>query len=141
MQEAELDLRIAADVAAVPRLIDRLEAYAEEAELPPRLAYRLAMICEELATNVATHGSQGEGAATFFAVRLHRAGPELHLEVEDDGAPFDPLSLAAPDTDAPLDERDIGGLGIHLIRKMTRTLKYERVAARNRLNLVLDAEG
>jgi serine/threonine-protein kinase RsbW len=138
---SELELRIATDDAAVTGLLDRLEAYAEAAALPTRLAYQLALICEELVTNVATHGTSGLPPATYVALKISWRGPLLHLWFEDDGPPFDPLSLTAPDTAADLDHRDIGGLGIHLVRTLAREIRYERVGPHNRINLILGAEG
>lgn len=141
MQDNELDLRIAADAAAMAGLLDRLESFAEAADLPPRLAYQLALVCEELVTNVAIHGTSGLPPATYVALRIRGRGALLHLWFEDDGPPFDPLSLAIPDTGAELDQRDIGGLGIHLIRTLARDIRYERVGPHNRIDLILGAEG
>lgn len=138
--ESGLDLRIAADSGAIPDLLDRLEAYAETAELPPRLASHLTLICEELAANVAIHGRAGPAGASFIAFSLRRSGGALHLRVEDDGPAFDPLSLDAPDTDASLEERALGGVGIHLVRTLAQALRYERAGPCNRLDLVLGAE-
>lgn len=142
VETPDLDLRIAADTAEVPRLLDRLEGYAEAAGLGPRAAHRLAIVCEELAANVAEHGVAAApgGGASYVAVALSRRGPALHIVVEDDGPPFDPLGHAAPDTTAPLEARGAGGLGVHLVRTLARELRYERLGALNRLSLVLDAE-
>lgn len=141
MKGSELELRIATDDAAVAGLLDRLEAYAEAVALPTRLAYQLALICEELVTNVAIHGTSGLPPATYVALKISWREPLLHLWFEDDGPPFDPLSLTAPDTAADLDHRDIGGLGIHLVRTLAREIRYERVGPHNRINLILGAEG
>lgn len=140
METPDLELRIVADLAEVPRLLDRLEDYAAEVGLGPRAAHRLAVVCEELATNVAAHGKGGSGGARRIAIALRRIGPALHLLVEDDGPPFDPLRRAVPDTAAPLETREAGGLGVHLVRTMGRDLRYERVGPLNRLRLVFDAE-
>jgi anti-sigma regulatory factor (Ser/Thr protein kinase) len=51
----------------------------------------------------------------------------------DDGQPFDPLLAPTPDTSAPLESRAIGGLGIHLVRKLTTSQRYARTGALNRL--------
>ena len=53
----------------------------------------------------------------------------------DDAPPFDPLSLAAPDLAAGLDERSMGGLGIHLVRELVDEVSYRRVDGRNELTL------
>ncbi len=108
--------------------------------MAPRTAHHLTIICEELATNVAGHGAAGPGGASYVAVALHRCGPALHLLVEDDGLPFNPLGRPVPDTNAPLEVREAGGLGVHLVRTLARDLRYARVGPLNRLSLVLDVE-
>lgn len=83
----EFELRVAADSAAIPGVLDRLEAFAEAAELSPRVSHRLALVCEELATNVATHGRAGYPPATFTDLRVALTETELRIRVEDDGPP------------------------------------------------------
>jgi serine/threonine-protein kinase RsbW len=129
----------------VARLLDRLEAYAEATGLGPRTAHRLALVCEELVANVLTHGAAGPAGASFVALTVRRpaaAGGALHVAVEDDGPAFDPLAGApGADTTSALEEREIGGLGLHLIRTMARAPRYERLAARNRVELLIDPAG
>ena len=134
-----LALTIPPETDEVARLLDALEAFAEEAELSPKAAHRLAVVVEELAANVAMHGSTGPDAATFVTVTVRLDGDAVIATVEDDGRAFDPLSKAAADTEAALEDRDIGGLGVHFVQKMTRTLDYSRQDGRNRLVAVLDA--
>ncbi|PHK96737.1 hypothetical protein CR162_02210 [Pseudoroseomonas rhizosphaerae] len=130
----ELSLRLRPEAEAVPVLLDRLEAYAWEAGLPPAAAQRLALVCEEWLANVAMHGA----GASFAELALWREADGLHLRLADDGPAFDPLAEPPPDTECPLGERMAGGLGLHLMRRMTRRLDYAREAGRNRLLAVLD---
>jgi serine/threonine-protein kinase RsbW len=58
------------------------------------------------------------------------------VTIEDDGVAFDPLARAAPDVTADLDEREIGGLGIHLVRTLMDGMTYERRGERNVLVIV-----
>jgi serine/threonine-protein kinase RsbW len=132
---AHLALRLRPEAEAVPELLDRLEAFAEEAALPPGVAHRLALVAEELVANVAMHGA----GASFVEVALRREADGLHLDIADDGPAFDPLARGAPDTALGLEDREIGGLGIHFVRKMVRSLDYRRDGACNRLAAVLDA--
>ncbi len=138
---SSLALTIPPDTESVSRLLDALEAFAEDAALPPKAAHRLAVVLEELAANVAMYATDGPDRASFVAVTVRQEGDDLIAIIEDDGRPFDPLSLAAPDTDATLEERDVGGLGVHLVRRMTKSLGYSREGGRNRLTAVLDAAG
>jgi anti-sigma regulatory factor (Ser/Thr protein kinase) len=60
------------------------------------------------------------------------------MVIEDDGQPFNPLLDApAPDLGAATEERPIGGLGLHMVKKMTRSLTYRREGGRNRVDVVL----
>jgi serine/threonine-protein kinase RsbW len=61
--------------------------------------------------------------------------------MEDDGPDFDPLSALPPDLDASLEDRAIGGLGLHFIRKLAHDVCHARVDGRNRLSLTLGPSG
>ena len=83
-------------------------------------------VLEEWFVNLCTH-AQIKAHRVVQArvhVRVGVAGWELLLV--DDGLPFNPLTLKAPDTRAPLAERSKGGLGIHLTLQMTRNARYKR---------------
>ncbi len=57
------------------------------------------------------------------------------MRVEDDAVAFNPLEREAPDLNAPLEDRPIGGLGVHLVRKLMDDVRYERAGARNILTM------
>jgi serine/threonine-protein kinase RsbW len=122
-------LRLAPSTENVAALLDALEAYAEEAEIPPAVAMRLNLIAEELAANVTMHAK----GASFFAFAVAPREGALCLTLEDDGPAFDPLGAAAPDLDAAVEAREVGGLGIHFLREMTEGARYERDGRINRL--------
>ena len=65
------------------------------------------------------------------------------MTITDDGMPFNPLSAEAPDTDLSLEDREIGGLGIHLVRNLIDDVTYNRRIDKNVMTLVkdLDQEG
>jgi serine/threonine-protein kinase RsbW len=132
-------MRIAPEADAVPTVLDAIEAWCEAAELGPVTAHRLGVVVEELAANVAMHGTGGTDGATFITVDIRHDGDAVTATVEDDGPAFDPLAQAAPDTAADLEDRDIGGLGIHFARTMARSLSYAREGGHNRVTAVFDA--
>ena len=68
--------------------------------------------------------------------RLWHEGDLLRLEIEDDGRPFDPTAQAIADTAAGLEQRKIGGLGIHFIRRTMAGMTYRRQGDRNILTLI-----
>ena len=62
---------------------------------------------------------------------------DITLSFRDDGAPFDPLAHPSPDLEADLEDRDIGGLGVHLVRTLADEITYVREARHNLLRVVL----
>jgi anti-sigma regulatory factor (Ser/Thr protein kinase) len=62
------------------------------------------------------------------------------LSVEDDGRPFDPLSQPEPDTTLTLEDRKVGGLGIHFARRLVREITYRWSGGRNHVAAVFDVK-
>lgn len=113
-------------------------AFVEENHLPQRCAYLLDLVLEEIVTNVINHGSRA-GQANI-EVHVRREGDHLAGSVRDDAAPFDPLSRGPVDVSAGIEERSIGGLGIHLVREMTRDLTYAREDGHNVLSFSIELD-
>lgn len=94
------------------------------------------LIAEEWLTNV-LRAAAGQRLPRL-SVELALPGDAIELAFRDDGGPFDPLRASAPELDLPVDERPVGGLGIHLIRQTARNCEYERVDGCNLLRVQLD---
>lgn len=99
---------------------------------PVQHAIDLSLV--EWLTNVISYGYSDPGEH-WITVRLSVAGGEARVEVEDDGREFDPLTRPPVDTSIPLEQRSIGGLGIHMIRQFMDGMEYRREAGRNRLTM------
>jgi anti-sigma regulatory factor (Ser/Thr protein kinase) len=129
------ELALACDVAEIPRLLDWVESACAEAGAAPDAAFNLALALEEAVVNV-IHYAFVDCPAPHRITVLLDAGPDrLAAEIVDNGLPFDPLTAPEPDLAQPLLERDGGGLGIHLIRKMMDRVTYRRVDGCNCLRL------
>lgn len=115
-------------------LRERLECFADEAGLGPRGLFELNLVLDELVTNIISYGYPSE-ETHFIDLSLSVEGDELTAVIEDAGAPFDPLLAKSPDIGAPIEERSVGGLGIHLARNLVREMHYERRDGRNVLTL------
>ncbi len=79
---------------------------------------------EELAVNIITHAYGG--AAGEFKISCGQKGSDFAIELQDGGAPFDPFERSDPDVSKPLEEREVGGLGIYLVKKLADRVRYER---------------
>jgi sigma-B regulation protein RsbU (phosphoserine phosphatase) len=119
----------------LPRLVAWIDGLEEKFALPPGLAASLNLALEEWIVNIVSYAYL-DTAAHVIELRLWHEVDTLRIEIEDDGRPFDPTAQAAPDTAAPLEQRRIGGLGIHFIRKTMDGMSYHRRDDHNVLTLL-----
>ena len=117
------------------RLAAAVEAYAEDVDLPMSQAFTLDLVLEEIVTNIINHGAAPGGATVEIAI--HRDGNALKGTVRDNAAPFDPLARPPVDVTASVEDREIGGLGIHLVREMTEALGYTYADGHNVLTFTI----
>ena len=116
-------------------LNDALERFGKQGRLPVVTMAELRVVCDDIVSNVINHGYP-QGGHHDIEVRLELTGHRLVVTVSDDGVAFDPLAVASPDTTLPLEQREVGGLGIHLVRSLTDEATYGRHGGRNVITLV-----
>ena len=138
---AALSLRIATRLDELPRLDAAVEDFAQEQAWPPDLVFQVKLVLEELGVNIVNHGHEDD-ARHEIEIEIASAADALTIEIADDGRPFDPLTEAPePDLESALEDRPIGGLGVHLVRTMMDEARYRREEGKNRLTLVKRREG
>jgi len=110
-----------------------LEELIEEAGLDMKGGYGLQLAVDELVTNIITHAYEECGKTGEVVMEVELTGQELTLVIEDSGDFYDPTQKPPPDDlDKPLEERQIGGLGIYLALQSVDKFRYERKENRNR---------
>ena len=114
----------------------RLEQFAEEVSLPPRKAYQLDLIYEELMTNVVKY-SYDDSAAHRIQVSLEADNDVLVFTIIHDGKDFDPWKQDDPDLTLPLEQRQEGGIGILLARKFSQSVDYRRTDGKSIITTVI----
>jgi anti-sigma regulatory factor (Ser/Thr protein kinase) len=129
------ELRLEPLLSEIPRLIEWIEARCAAAGIIGEVAMKLALALEEAVANAINHGLPGSPPPPHIKVRLEIAPGFVIAEVIDNGQPFDPTGAPAPDLSLPLEERQPGGLGIHLMRELMDGLDYRRSGNRNILRL------
>jgi serine/threonine-protein kinase RsbW len=130
----ELIVHLANRLEEIERLSAAIEGFVAKHDLPDSIAFAFNLSLDELVTNVILYAFPDVQDHTID-IRLTLEGGMLHAQLSDDGRPFDPLSVPPPNLDAPIEERRIGGLGIHIVREMMDTLSYAREDGRNVLRL------
>jgi len=119
------------ELARVAKLLDRLGA---ERHLAPEMVADMQVALDEVLTNIMKY-AYTDNAEHKIHICLRVLDNFLEAAIEDDGAPFDPLAIPAPDLSAPLHERRVGGVGIHFVRNLLDEVIYDRAGERNRLVL------
>lgn len=122
------------DLAEMTHLADELQAFASGHGVSDGTLFAVNLALEELVTNTISYGFE-DGGEHVITISLDVDGPDLHVRVEDDAKAFNPLEREAPDLNAPIEDRPIGGLGVHLVRTLMDEVRYERVGARNVLSM------
>ena len=118
-----------------------VEELGQREEWPDSLVFKVNLVLEELGLNILSYGGSGADRRPEIEIVLISEDDSLTIEVLDDGQPFNPLADAVePDIEAILDDRPVGGLGVHLVRTLMDDLSYQRAAGRNLLKMVSKRE-
>jgi anti-sigma regulatory factor (Ser/Thr protein kinase) len=128
-------LTVAAELDRLPEIIDFVSRLGGEAGLEPKQILELELAVEEAVTNVIKYAYPlGGGRVTVSGLEVEPDA--LSVEIMDQGPPFNPLEVAAPDLTAGLEERPVGGLGLTLLRRLMDEVRYRREANQNVLTLI-----
>lgn len=120
---------IGADLGGVARVNAAFADFANAHGVSAAVRRGMSVALDELLTNTVSYGLPDDGGEVTVDVELHP--DRLTVTVSDNGTPFDPLGRSAPDTTLPVKERPIGGLGIHLVRRLVEDVSYQRRFDRN----------
>jgi anti-sigma regulatory factor (Ser/Thr protein kinase) len=127
-------IRISNALPGISEVLDRLDVFAAKHAVPAAAVRRAKTILDDLLNNIVSYGYETPGQDEVH-IRLERGADHLRISTLDHGTPFNPLEQKAPDTEAPLEERAIGGLGIHLIQTLADAISYERLDDANVLTI------
>ena len=127
-------LKLKNDVSQIELLAGFMDRVAEENDLDPGLAMQINLAIEEAATNVIMY-AYPEGTEGEVDLGASRQGDNLIFTLADTGIPFDPTAAPEADTSASLEDRPIGGLGIHLVRTIMDSVSYKRAEGKNVLTM------
>ena len=130
----EKSIILANDISEISRLYEFIEELGNDFSLSPDIVFNLNLVLEEALVNIINYAyPKEEHESIYLSARMHEGS--IILVLTDTGKEFDPT--AAPEADVTLsaDDRQIGGLGIFLIRQIMNEVKYERIEGKNVLTL------
>ncbi len=122
------------DIAEIARVHALIDSFGELHKLPETIVFHIKLAFDELLTNIISYGFPDRGRHKI-AVWLEVDGEAFAAEIVDDGIAFNPLDKAGPDLCRSLEEREIGGLGIHFVRTVMDHVDYRRLGGRNHFKM------
>lgn len=132
---ATATFRLLNNTDEMARLDRAVDEFGQGEQWSEQMSYHIKMALEEVVMNVISY-AYDDGATHEFEVRLCSNSEGVVIDVIDDGQPFDPLhEAAAPDVEATLEARKIGGLGVFFVKTLMDDVEYRRENDRNRLTL------
>ena len=134
MHDGSITIRICAELADIERLNRLVRSFGELHEVPGRALYALNLAIDELVTNIILYGFD-DATGQEIVVELNVAPGELRACVTDGGRHFDPLTAPPPQLGNSLEDRALGGLGIHLVRSLMDKVQYSREGGKNVLTV------
>ena len=134
MHEGTITIVCRNDLAEIERLRRKLVQFCELHDVSGRAVYAFNLALDEVLTNVIRHGYVDK-TVREISVRVALSGDELSAVIEDDGREFNPVNFPRVNCALPLEDREPGGLGIHLVRSLVSRMEYKRDGDRNVLTI------
>lgn len=119
----------------VNRAIECFDAFSQKHDLEEAVRRQVNTVLDELLHNILSY-AYSDDKEHEIELKIELVGNRLTITVVDDGDPFNPFGVETPDTSLSLDEREIGGMGIHLVRSLMDKVFYHRKTNRNVVTLV-----
>ena len=123
------------NISEIPKLSTFLDGIADELALPQELVFSLNLALEEAVSNIILY-AYPDGVTNEIALTAQLSDNNLIFTLTDTGEEFDPTGVPDADITLSAEERQIGGLGILLIRNIMNKVEYQRIGDKNVFTLV-----
>ncbi len=124
-----------ADAISTERVWDFINRQAKKAELSSKITNRAQLVVDEIYSNIQLYSG-----ATMAQVFCHIEPERMVLIFKDNGTPYNPLTAQEPDVTLSLEERELGGLGLLMVKKMATDLSYAYEDGYNVLTVTIKTE-
>lgn len=126
---------VSSSLDAIPALAEEIEAWGEQSHIDMQTIFQINLILEELMTNIICYGHQQQAEKTIQLTLYQNDAHQLIITLLDEAPAFNPLQQESASIDADIDDRLIGGLGIHFVRTLTDHIDYLYTGSGNQLTL------
>ena len=118
------------DLSEIERLTNTVVGFGKENDLAHHIVSDVRLVLEEIVSNIFTYGFEDDSDHQVI-LQIELRADALIMEINDDGKPFNPTEYFNPNLEKPFDEREIGGMGIHLVRNLVDEFDYRQAQGKN----------
>jgi serine phosphatase RsbU (regulator of sigma subunit)/anti-sigma regulatory factor (Ser/Thr protein kinase) len=137
--EHSFDIEIGNELTNIDRVIEKFMEFSSANGISGKITNPICMAFDELLTNIISY-AYVDGASHEIGIKVSLIQDAVVIVITDDGLPFNPFTREDPDTDLSIEERGIGGLGIHLVKNVMDEAYYKRHVDRNVITIVKNIE-
>ena len=129
------ELTIEADVNNLDKVLAFIDEELESYDCPPKVQVQLDIAVEELFVNIAHYAYNPDKGNATLKIEVQENPLSAIITFVDNGMPYDPLAKEDPDITLSAEERQIGGLGIFMVKKSVDNINYEYKDGQNILTI------
>ena len=134
-KEYNLKVTVKNELSEIDRFNSMFEEYCEKADIPQKICHQMLIIYDELLNNIISYGFK-DNDMHEIVIKVDFLNKRLMTTIHDDGITFNPLLKDTPNTQATIEEREIGGLGIHFMKSLADKVYYRRGINKNILTFI-----
>jgi serine/threonine-protein kinase RsbW len=136
MSASDLSFTLRNQRSEITRMTALMERFCAHNGLSHDDTFNIHLVLDESIINVIVHGYE-DTAEHDIHVRMRLEDGVVTIDIDDDGIPYNPLEAPEPRFDLPVEERRIGGLGVHIMKTLARSIEYKRENGHNHLTIAL----
>ena len=134
---ASLSVSIENTLENITLVTESFDTFCEENTISSTVNQKVDLAIDDLVNNIISYGYKDDKVHTID-IAFKRMENELIIVIEDGAVPFNPFDAETDDIHLSIDERDIGGLGIHLVKSLMHSCQYQRKANKNVVALTIE---
>lgn len=129
------EITLEATIENISKVTDFMDAFLEEHHCPLKSKLQIDIAIDELFGNIAHYAYGDQSGEATVCVEWNESNSYVTILFIDQGMPFNPLEIETPDLTLSAEERKLGGLGIHLVKKNMDEMEYQYLEGQNRLKI------
>jgi anti-sigma regulatory factor (Ser/Thr protein kinase) len=124
----ELQFKIKSKIEDLEQMNFTVQGFLEACDIIDQTIFKVNLILEELITNIIKYGFECQKEKKDISIYLSlKIKDKIYIRIEDIGREFNPLYAPVPKMDLPIEDMQIGGLGIHLVKNIISDIDYQRI--------------